>query len=1110
MTEAPDPAFSPGPGDRVRDARPGQWRLATRLTLVVVALLVLLESIVLWTALAGVQERRDAELEDTVLIGQAIAAVVDGFASDLQSTTLATAFALGSQPGPLDQASTGDHLRLIAAQYPSLRYMFLTDPQGKTLASGTGGAIGFDLSSRSYIKSLQAGTETVWSGTLAALQSGETIVTYGRVVRAPDGAPRGFLLLAFYPQQLVERLPITLPEDARITVIDDQGLTVYDSAPGERPLESASAGSVQAALAGQIVKVTGGATPAGDDARFGAMLPIPRLRWAVAYTLPRATVEAEIMRRSLVQASGIALILLLAAGTMILLARHLTRPLTMLAQTAEAIANGQRPTVPVVASAAEIQQLATAMRLMSQAVADREAALLAQREWLRVTLASIGDAVVATDAAGRITFMNEPAATLSGWSESDALGLDVGMVLRLRNEYTGAPVDSPIARVLSEGIVVGLANHTILVTRTGTQLPIDDSAAPIRDASGALIGVVMVFRDVAERRRAEERLRDSQQRLELALQAARMVAWEWDPDADAVTTSANLPEVYGVTDIEGVEHAFGMIHPDDLGEHREKVDAAVASGGDYRSEFRVIRPDTGEVEWREERGLAIVDERRQLRKLHGVVMDITQRHLSEQALRESEERLRLAVGAAPVVLFNHDRDLRYTWIGKPFAGRAEADLLGKTDAELFPPEIAEPAMALKRRALESGERVEGEIEVAVNGPDGGSAASQCALTAEPLRDATGAVIGITCAALDVTERRALERLQQEFISLVSHELRNPLASIKGYAQLVLRRGQFQERAIRSIVQQTDHLDRLISDLLDSSRAAAGRLELRRRRTALAEIVEAAVEQARNQADRHTLRLEVADNDLAGLWDAQRLDQVFTNLLSNAVKYSPEGGEIVVRVARQANEVLVSIQDQGVGIAPAQLSRLFDRFYRVSETAGGVRGLGIGLYVARELVEAHGGRLWAESPGPGQGSTFWVALPLGADARTGDRADIGPILVVDDDDSLRNLIADVLRDEGYRPLTARDGQEALDLIAFETPALILLDWMMPRLGGAEFAAALRHHHPTLDVPLVAMTAGGVAHERAVSIGAAGSIDKPFEIGVLLDQVSRHLRPQPADI
>jgi hypothetical protein len=235
-TEAPDSAPSPGPGNRVRVARPGQWRLATRLTLAVVALLIPLEAIVLWTAYAGIQERREAELTNSVLIGQALAAVVDGFASDLQSTTFAAAFGLGSQPGPLDQASAGDPLRLIAAQYPTIRALFLTDPTGRLIATGTGGELGFDLSSRPYIRALQGGVETVWSSSLVGVQTGETTVAFGRVVRAPDGTPRGYLVVAFYPQQLVERLPIALPGEARIRVVDDRGLWLYDSAPVQDPV----------------------------------------------------------------------------------------------------------------------------------------------------------------------------------------------------------------------------------------------------------------------------------------------------------------------------------------------------------------------------------------------------------------------------------------------------------------------------------------------------------------------------------------------------------------------------------------------------------------------------------------------------------------------------------------------------------------------------------------------------------------------------------------------------------------------------------------------------------------------------------------------------------
>ena len=452
--------------------------------------------------------------------------------------------------------------------------------------------------------------------------------------------------------------------------------------------------------------------------------------------------------------------------------------------------------------------------------------------------------------------------------------------------------------------------------------------------------------------------------------------------------------------------------------------------------------------------------------------------------------------------------MRFTWAHNLPTGFKPEQVIGKTDADLFPPEIAEPAMELKRRALTTAERTVGEIDLPDETPGDASTMRRWELTAEPLRDPAGSVIGLTCAALDVTERRALERMQQEFISLVSHELRNPLASVKGYAQLMQRRGELNDRAIRSIVEQSDHLDRLISDLLDSTRAETGHLELRRRRANLVDVVAGSVERIQAQTDRHEIRLESSDDQLVGVWDTQRLDQVFSNLLTNAVKYAPDGGEITVRLNRQDDEAHVTVQDRGVGMAPDQLPRIFDRFYRVTATAPNIQGLGIGLYIAKELVEAHGGRMWAESPGPGQGATLHLALaldaqqpPTGADAR--------PVLVVDDDESLRELIVDTLRDEGYRLAVAREGLEALDRVADEPPALILLDWMMPRLNGEGFATELRQRHPTLDVPIVVMTAGGVAHERAASIGANGVINKPFELAVLLDQVARHMAPRAAD-
>jgi signal transduction histidine kinase len=189
-----------------------------------------------------------------------------------------------------------------------------------------------------------------------------------------------------------------------------------------------------------------------------------------------------------------------------------------------------------------------------------------------------------------------------------------------------------------------------------------------------------------------------------------------------------------------------------------------------------------------------------------------------------------------------------------------------------------------------------------------------------------------------------------------------------------RRSSYDERAVNVIVSQVDQLERRLSDLTDLSRLEAGRLTLERRPADLVELVHAAVEQARGQSDRHQFRVEAPDRPVVGSWDRDRIGQVLTNLLTNAIKYSPQGGEVVVRVAEHGGEAVLSVSDQGLGIAPSDLPRLFERFYRAPDSGATARGLGLGLYIVKELVETHGGRIVAESAGEGRGSTFTVSLP----------------------------------------------------------------------------------------------------------------------------------------
>ncbi len=255
-----------------------------------------------------------------------------------------------------------------------------------------------------------------------------------------------------------------------------------------------------------------------------------------------------------------------------------------------------------------------------------------------------------------------------------------------------------------------------------------------------------------------------------------------------------------------------------------------------------------------------------------------------------------------------------------------------------------------------------------------------------LLDDEGRPVRMIGSGQDITERKRaeeeharlrqhMERMQREFVSMIGHELRNPLTALKGYAQLMQRRQRYDERSVAAIIEQANLLDRMVRDLTDLARFEAGRLALEPAPTDLVELVFAAAERASGRTPAHTIRVEAPGGPLIGSWDRDRLAQVLDNLLSNAIKYSPDGGHIVIRVESGDHHVRVSVQDPGAGIAADELPHLFDRFYRAQKTARSTEGLGLGLFIIRELVEAHGGTVAVHSEGPGKGSTFSFTLPV---------------------------------------------------------------------------------------------------------------------------------------
>jgi signal transduction histidine kinase len=230
------------------------------------------------------------------------------------------------------------------------------------------------------------------------------------------------------------------------------------------------------------------------------------------------------------------------------------------------------------------------------------------------------------------------------------------------------------------------------------------------------------------------------------------------------------------------------------------------------------------------------------------------------------------------------------------------------------------------------------------------------------------------------------RVRDDFISVASHEMKTPLTPLKGFSQTLIRQLERTDRpfdrkqaikALHMMSRQVDHLTELVNDLLDTTRIRGGRFVLTPAPMDLVTLSREIVDRFTSQGDveHHSIRLQARSEAISGAWDGRRLDQVLTNLISNALRYSPAGSEISVEVRQDDDSALLSVKDQGIGIPPEGLAGLFQPFFRAANATSHYGGLGLGLYISREIVERHGGHIWAESAGPHQGSQFFVRLPL---------------------------------------------------------------------------------------------------------------------------------------
>ena len=359
------------------------------------------------------------------------------------------------------------------------------------------------------------------------------------------------------------------------------------------------------------------------------------------------------------------------------------------------------------------------------------------------------------------------------------------------------------------------------------------------------------------------------------------------------------------------------------------------------------------------------------------------------------------------------------------------------------------------------------------------------------------------------------RAKDEFLAMLGHELRNPLSPILTALQLMKLRGEPGSERERTVIErQVSHLTRLVDDLLDVSRIARGRVELKTEIVEVAEVVAKAIEMASPLLEQrnHTLKVDVPRRGLRVDGDTTRLGQVISNLLTNAAKYTPPNGVVTVRAERVDDEVVLSVRDTGIGISPEVLPRIFDLFVQERQALDRSQGgLGIGLTIVRSLIERHGGSVSARSDGPGKGSEFIIRLPLegradaGADAlpalpaaaAAAPGADAVRILVVDDNEDGAEMLAEALIGKGYDTRVAHDAPAALRVAADFLPDVAFLDLGLPVMDGYELAAHLREVPGLAGLRLIAVTGYGQASDRRRTrdAGFHGHLVKPVDIDAI---------------
>ena len=689
---------------------------------------------------------------------------------------------------------------------------------------------------------------------------------------------------------------------------------------------------------------------------------------------------------------------------------------------------------------------------------------------------------------------------------------------------------------------------------------------PYRTVEDRIAGVVLSFIDITERKRAEEVSRW----LSAVVTSSRDAIVSFSLEGTVLSWNPGAQRVFGYSAGEIAGQPLGVL-ADAGGEmKRARIVERIAAGDNIENLETVHRAKAGHEVWVSLSVSPITDAHGRIVGGTAIARDIGEARRAAEALRRSEERLRLVLeNARDYAIFSTDHALTITsWNpgAEALMGYTEAEAVGQKADIIFTPEdraTGAPAQEARTAAAE-GRAADERFHMRRDGSHFWGSGTLMRMV-----DDAGRALGFVKVLRDDTAKReweaALQKSRSElvralrenekartdleaadaakdrFLAILSHELRNPLAAVSSAAALLARQDSAEDermRAARVVQRQSSTMKVLLDDLLDVSRLAMGRLRLHRREVALAEVIDAALETARPLIDAagHRLVLELPRSPVRVNVDALRIGQAIINLLANATKYTPPGGEVRLAVAGGDSEVVLTVTDNGIGMVPEAIERMFD-LYSQGPTApfGMNEGLGVGLALVRTIVELHGGRVEALSEGPGRGSTFRLRLPVVVPSQGGNAAaapsgrpaeapaappspssPLAPrarwsVLIADDNQDAGWALARLLEAAGHRTVLASGGEDALAQARREPPDVAILDIGMPDLNGIEVARRLRTASGGAAPLLVALTGWGSENDQreALENGFDAYLSKPVDLKTLLDTLARAMADRHPD-